>query len=67
MTLSVAALSSCSFWRGLTTEDCLLVALPEAERMKKDLDGTTQYLLYSEWNQGHILKFVPNLTDTFGL
>ena len=44
-----------------------MAALPEAEGMKRDLDGTTQYLPYSEWIRGHIFKLVPNLVDAFGL
>lgn len=49
MTLSGAALSNYNFWRGLTADNCPLAALPEAEGMKRDLDGTTQYLPYLEW------------------
>lgn len=49
-----------------------MAALPEAEGkspsvLKRDLDGTTQYLLYSEWTQGPVFKFVSDLVDTFDL
>lgn len=49
-----------------------MATLPEAEVMrpsvmKKDLDGTTHNLLYSEWVQGTVFKFVLDLVDAFDL